>query len=1056
MAAFRAACFAEPLKAAVTKGECALINSSTKLRSLRGTAVVALMLLGAGVPAFAQSGTTQMGEPVASDAPVPTTQGVQETTGSDIVVTGSILRTTDAATPSPVTVVSSEALDQRGVSTVQEGIQQLTSNNGPALTNSFSANGAFASGASAVSLRGLSTNSTLVLFDGLRAAYYPLSDDGTRNFVDLNTIPDEIVDRIEVLRDGASSSYGADAIAGVVNIITKREYKGIGGRVEAGISERGDAANQRLSLIAGTGDLDDNGYNAYVSGFYLKSDALYNRDRPYPYSSEDQRGICNDGECGPNNVVNGLDGSGGFTFSESGANAGGSLYVRPYDATNTEALGRYQLLNPSLGCPGGPGYALTGADLARTDDDGELVNGFAPLNVCQYDRVLNDGVITPSIERFGGSARFTARLNDTTEAYAMFNFQQSTVRNTGALGIIRANANAGIDFPRFSTGATGGALAPGSFQLSLPVWVCPQAVGSANGLSTGCLDAAGNPLAGAVRNPNNPFADDNQVARVIGRLPNIRQFNETRSRVYRGALGVTGSFGDGFDFNANATAMHTDLRRLDRGYIYIQSLLDAVAQGTYDFMNPYANSAEDNARLSPDNVNVATSDLVQGEFTIGKALANLPGGPLQLGVGAAIRYEAVDAPSGNDDYAGPTQRYFVLNAFGVKGDRTVYSGFAELNAPVLEQLTINASGRYDKYSSGQSAFSPKIGAKFTPFRQLAIRGTYSRGFRIPSFGEANSLPTSGFVNVNSNTYSDAFLSQYGCSQAEFTSCPTYIRNASYGQTTLATPDLKPEKSRSFTAGVMFEPIRDVVLTVDYFNIKKTGAISSLSPGDALAAYSAGQDPGEGFNIIADAPDPGFLNATPRIAFIETNFVNANTIRSQGIDFSATGTFDVANGVTFSTAAQASLILELSTTFPGGRKEEYQGTLGNYNLTAGSGTPRWRASWQNSINVEPFTLTATAQYFDGYDLSAEDQGGERGDCSLNPGYVPCRVDEYITLDLTGSVKINDRFTFYVNVLNALDDLPPVDPVTYGANLYNPVQGGTGIFGRAFRAGIRVGL
>jgi iron complex outermembrane receptor protein len=92
-----------------------------------------------------------------------------------IVVTGSILRRTDTETPSPVTTVTVETLDQRGISTVQDGLQQLAANNGPALTNSFSANGAFAAGASAISLRGLSTNSSLVIFDGLRAAYYPLA-----------------------------------------------------------------------------------------------------------------------------------------------------------------------------------------------------------------------------------------------------------------------------------------------------------------------------------------------------------------------------------------------------------------------------------------------------------------------------------------------------------------------------------------------------------------------------------------------------------------------------------------------------------------------------------------------------------------------------------------------------------------------------------------------------------------------------------------------------------------------------------------------------------------
>ena len=100
-----------------------------------------------------------------------------------------------------------------------------------------------------MSLRGLTTDSTIVLFDGLRGASYPLADDGTRSFTDLNTIPDAIVDRVDVLKDGASATYGADAIAGVVNVITKREIKGLYGDASAGISTRGDAGEQRLRLF---------------------------------------------------------------------------------------------------------------------------------------------------------------------------------------------------------------------------------------------------------------------------------------------------------------------------------------------------------------------------------------------------------------------------------------------------------------------------------------------------------------------------------------------------------------------------------------------------------------------------------------------------------------------------------------------------------------------------------------------------------------------------------------------------------------------------------------
>jgi iron complex outermembrane recepter protein len=954
-----------------------------------------------------------------------------------IVVTGSILkRPVDAATPSPVTTVTADDLDRRGVTTIQEGIQTLTSNNGPALTNSFTANGAFGAGASAVSLRGLSTSSTLVLFDGLRAAYYPLSDDGARNFVDLNTIQDDVVDRIEVLRDGASSSYGADAIAGVVNIITKRQYQGIGGRVEAGVSERGDAQNQRLSLIGGYGDIDSQGFNVYASGFYYHAAKLKNSDRPYPFGTDDLRNLCYDdgsGEvCGPNNVLNGLNNAGVY----SGLDIASNLLVRPYDATNTTAQGPYRQLG-TAGCTNGliP-YTLTAAERA------DPANAIAPATVCQEDITNLYGNILPEIERFGGTVRSTFRIGDSSEAYIQANFLQSTVNYTGLPATIRANAPAGILFPRFSTSATTGVY--GNRVLTLPVFVCPQIVVQTCTATNGTL------------NPNNPFAAAGQVARILGRLQNITEYNETRNRSFRFAAGLTGTVFSDWDYQLDLTGMLTDLRRTSKGYVYIQNLLNVVNDGSYNFVNPSLNSQATLDYISPTNITDSSSELYQAQFVVGKTLAELPGGPLQLGVGVSARYEAVDAPSANPDYNGPTQRYFRLNAFGTKGDRKVYSAFAEVNAPIIDLVEVNLSGRYDKYSNGPSSFSPKVGVKFQPIPQLAFRGTYSRGFRIPSFAESNALPTTGFVTNSSGLFNDTYLAQYGCTVATFTTCPTYIRTGSYGLTTIGTTGLEPEKSRSFTGGVIFEPIRNVTLTFDYYNIKKTNAITSADTGPAIAAYYTGQPIPAGITVIADAVDPNFPNAQPRIAFVQSGFVNANSQKSEGFDFSASGRFEVANDVVFTSSIEGSYIIELSTSFPSGTKESYAGTLGNFNLTAGSGTPRWKGSWVNTIEFGPASLTASANYYGGYNLSAEDQGGVSGDCGLSSGFTPCNVGSYTTVDLTGEVEVNDKFTFYVNVLNLLDELPPIDHVTYGAHLYNAVQGGTGIIGRSFRAGVRFKL
>ena len=1017
--------------------------SQFRTKLLVSTLFVGVAALAA--PAQAQNSTTQPQTPAQQSAD-PTLPGAQQNAenqadagrqlpsptgndetgaGQDIVVTGSILRSA-GATPSPVTTLTSENLDQRGINTVQDAIQRLSSNNGAALTNSFSANGAFAAGASSVSLRGLSTNSTLVLFDGLRAAYYPLADDATRNFVDLNTIPDDIVDRIEVLRDGASSSYGADAIAGVVNIITKRQIQGVSGRFEAGISQDGNAPNQRLTLTAGVGDLDDKGYNAYVSGFYYRLGEVYNRDLPYPFNSSDQSGIG-----GPDNTVN----AGNFGATSAGPN----LYVRPAGgATNAAIPGtRYQLLNSA--CLNGAPVASSAAQLGA--------NAVAPALICRTDGENLFGVVSPRIERFGGSARVTAKVGDTSEAYLQVNFQQTTSSYTGGATTIRQNGQPGINFPRFSTQSAAASNAPGSFELSLPVYVCAAGVN--------CATATDSHL-----NPNNPFAAQGRNALLVGTLPNSITSNRNRTRVYRAAAGISGTVFNSWDYSLNLTAMHTDLRRIQDGNVYIQSLLDAINTGSFNFVDPRQNTAAQLQALTPRNITDSSSDLYQAQATVSKELFQLPGGPVQLGLGGSIFYEAVDSPSANPDPAGPRQRYLAINAFGTSGNRVVTGAFYEVNAPLFDQLLLNASGRYDHYSSGQSNFSPKFGAKFTPIRQFTVRGTWSRGFRIPAFAEANALPTTGFVTNSSGIFNNTFLAPYGCTVQTFNTCPTYIRTGSYGQTTLASPNLKPEKSRSITAGILFEPFRNISFTVDYFNIRKTGVITNLTPGAALSAYYNNQPIPAGYTVIADGPDAsGGAGARPRVAFVQSQLINANVQKSEGIDFGANARFDIGP-VRWTSNLDATLQLELSTTIidpvTGARtRETYVDTLGNFNLTAGSGTFRWRGNWQNTFAFDPFTLSGTINYVSGYDLSAMDQGTGYRDCGLapQPAYTGCRVKSYITFDLNTSVKVNDKLTFYVNALNLFDRLPDYDPVTYGAYLYNAVQANDGIYGRYFRAGAK---
>ena len=997
-------------------------NFRTSLRG--GIAPAAFLLSMLASPAFAQT------TPPAAPATPQTGDQAADDQGTEVVVTGTLLR--GEKTPTPTTVITSADLDRRGLTTTQDAIQQLSANNGPALTNSFTANGAFAAGASAVSLRGLSTNSTLVLFDGLRAAYYPLADDGSRNFVDLNTIPDDIVDRIEVVRDGASSLYGADAIAGVVNIITKKQFRGLQARGSTGISQRGSGAEYRASVTAGFGDLNDKGFNAYISGFYYQSSLVKNSEVDRPYSTDDHRDLILGGEADGNFTVNGRDANG---VLRAVSLTGGSFSVRPYDATNTTPLGNSQLLNPT--CAVGTLTVLTAADRAASPG-----NATAPNAVCNVDRTNSYGVIAPNIQRFGVSGRVTARVNDTIEAYAEVNFIQNKSSYTGFPATFVGTANTGIFFPQFSTSSTAGRAA-GSVILALPVFVCPERVN--------CATSPNRRL-----NPNNPFAAQGQVARLNGLDLTQTTSNETVNRTYRIALGVNGNITDTVTFDVGAVAMHSDLRQRTDGYNYIQRVLDVVADGSYNFVNPSATPQSVIDYLTPVNTTNATSDQYQVQGSLTGSFFDLPGGKVKVAVGGSIRYEAVDAPSANSDVNGPSQRYFTLNAFGTKGSRNIYSVFGEINAPIFSLLTVNASGRYDSYSSGQSAFSPKVAALFTPFRQLTIRGSWSRGFRIPSFGEANALPTTGFVTNNASLFNDTYLAQYGCTTATFNTCPTYIRTGSYGQTTLASPNLQPEKSRSFNVGFDFTPIRNVTISLDYYNIRKTGVITQPSNAPALLAYYTGQAIPAGYTVIADAPDPNFPNATPRVAFVQSQLINATSYQTDGLDLTVSTKFDVF-GISWRSVLDANYILKLEQVFPDGTRERYDGTLGNFNLTAGSGTSKLHGTWQNTFEFgKDFSLTGTANYYGGYNLSAQDQGTGYKDCGLSPFTNYCDVSAFVTFDLNATVNVNDRFTFAITALNLFDAKPPIDPVTYGANYYNPVQGGgsggAGILGRYFKASV----
>ncbi len=206
-----------------------------------------------------------------------------ETELQEIVVTGSLIKRTDLETPSPVQVINATDLINSGYTNVSDVLRNLAANGQGTLNQGFTE--AFAAGASGIALRGLTVGGTLTLLDSERMVAYPLSDDGQRSFVDVTAIPFNAIDSVEVLKDGASAVYGADAIAGVVNIKLKPTYVGTEVTAEGGATQHNDGWTWHGAAITGSGDLESDGYNMYAALDWHRQEMILGSNRNGPWAN---------------------------------------------------------------------------------------------------------------------------------------------------------------------------------------------------------------------------------------------------------------------------------------------------------------------------------------------------------------------------------------------------------------------------------------------------------------------------------------------------------------------------------------------------------------------------------------------------------------------------------------------------------------------------------------------------------------------------------------------------------------------------------------------------
>jgi iron complex outermembrane receptor protein len=962
----------------------------------------------------ATSNAPQAGTPASA---VPISNANAGSSNQEIVITGTMFRRTNTETPSPVTVLSSESLARRGITNVNDAVRSISADNAGSVPTGFT-NG-FGGGGAAAALRGLTVNSTLTLVDGLRMTIYPLADDGQRSFVDLNTIPRVAMDRIEVLKDGASSTYGADAIGGVVNIIMRKQFNGLDANIEGGVTERGDGGHYRASVLAGAGDYDERGFNIYGGLEYERNNFIFTRDRGFPINTADLSNVC--GQVNGQTVC-GVD-LNWAPFVNGSASMGPVAVVAPA----TQSVPGNPLTGAQI--PGSASVVLNPSQCATFS--GTLIaapNGGQSCEINQY--ATQTLTIQPKTTRYGGTVRASVRIDDNNEAYLMGSFYRSELETLPLFARTRSTN------PINTTG------------LVLPAI-----------LSNGQLD------------PYDPFANATCAATVAGcpaalikfRFPNIAREAHSDSNVFRVAAGINGGFWNSWHYQVDVSASTSNLHRRSTGNIFEPSLIAAINAGTYNFANPLSTPANVVNDILRPVESTSTSQLYLAQGFVSDDVTQLAGGPLQVGVGAQIRREELDNPNQN-----PANQFIDVNQVFARGQRTVKAGFFEVSAPIIKQLEVNVSGRYDSYSTGFSNFSPKAGIKFTPIPQLAFRGTWSKGFRAPSFAESGEAGVIGFVTA---TPPCVVRIQHGATGTA-TSCSggnQYVAPQALGFNSTANPNLEPEKSRSYTLGMVAQPIRELSFTFDYYNIKKTNVIEQgpLS-NQALSNFYNGVALPAGYSVVTYPVDPAFPAATPVVAIINSPYVNAASIQTSGFDVSALFQKRFSPSVRFSSELEVSHIIKFNLTpcgdkaDPGCAVQHYAGTLGPYQLSSGAGTPNWRGNWSNSLDVGRATVTATAYWVGSYWDYAEDTTtpqdvAANGKCAAAGDTYSsnfCKTKKFIWVDLSASYKLNDQITFYGNVLNLFDAHAPIEPANYAgpAANYNPTWDQAGAIGRAYRLGV----
>jgi iron complex outermembrane recepter protein len=846
-----------------------------------------------------------------------------------IEITGSSIKRIDAESALPVTVIKREDIEKLGATSAAEIIERISSNNGQGYNISNAIGDAARPGFAGASLRGLGSTNTLVLLNGRRLAVNGFDGGG----VNLGAIPSAAIERIEILRDGASAIYGTDAVAGVINFITRRDFTG--GLVDLSYYQPQQTHGKSVQATAtvGFGDLAKDSFNVLGVFDYRTREAIKAADRSYSKTA----------------YLTGVDIQGGV-FNRLSSNAYPANISIPGVGLRSPAANLY---NAGAGCLPPASYGISPTDSRCRFDYASVIDIF------------------PDAENLSFFGRGTYQLNANHQLFAEYSYaQQKYTFRISPTPVSEATTLNNDPVEIFATS-----------KYYPTAW-----------LTKYFPKELGNPL--------------NLYWRSISVGPRTNVGEATEDRLLVGAQGVVAGWDYGVGLN---TSKSKAVESYTGGLLSEKRTIAAFASGK---VNPFGpQDAEGQALLDaaqilgPVRSAKSTRDTLDGK--ISRELLQLPAGPLAAAVGFEYRKEKYnDVPgevlnSGDIIGGGGTQ-------LPVVGKRSVTALFTEISIPIIKSLEAQIAVRHDKYSDFGNTTNPKFGLRFQPVSQVLLRGSYNTGFRAPTLPETYSQQTQ--TNTGGNYDDPLYDATVGCDKV-FSGkyCNAQLTVKQGGKL-----DLQPEKSKSFTLGGLFEPTKNISLSLDYFQITQRDLIGIQGADTTLDDYIANFDPKtlKSSSAFADKVFTKIDKATgkPVIDYVLATYDNFGTQQSKGFDFSFKAKLPRTEIGTFKVEWDGTYMLSQKSKGVG---EAAYGAnfVGTYLNFAG---PVIRLRHASSVDWEsgPYAASLTYIWQQGYqdkDLGAD--GNVR------------KVGVYDLVNLSASYTGVKNLKLTLGVLNALDKDPP---------------------------------